>query len=79
MVAVRSDQKKFAGTNPNGQKTISHFTDEGIASKLMAMGVLPGSQIALVRKAPMGGGWYIKVDNKIIALREKEVGCIIMR
>ncbi|MEZ5042326.1 MAG: FeoA family protein [Saprospiraceae bacterium] len=81
MVAVLSDQKQYPGVkvSPNGQKIISHFTDEGIASKLMSMGILPGSHIALVRKAPMGGGWYLKIDNKILALREKELGCIVMR
>lgn len=77
MVAVVSNQKYFSGVNPNRQQIISHFTDDRLASKLMAMGVLPGSKISLIRKAPMGGGWYIQVDNKVIAMREQEMGCIV--
>lgn len=50
-----------------------------MASKLMSMGILPGSQVNMIRKAPMGGGWYIKVDNKVIAMRAEELNCIVLR
>ncbi len=50
-----------------------------MASKLMSMGVLPGSQINLIRKAPLGGAWYVRVDNKVIAMRAKEINCIILK
>lgn len=53
------------------------FTNDAIAGKLMAMGVLPGSKIALVRSSPLGGGWYAEVDNIRIALRKQEAACIL--
>jgi ferrous iron transport protein A len=59
------------------KREVTGFTDDAIASKLMAMGVLPGSKIALVRAAPMGGGWYVEVDNIRIALRKQEAACIL--
>lgn len=62
---------------PSGQ--ISRFTDDRIASKLMSMGVLPGSNITLMRRAPFGGGWYAKVDNLILGLRQKEVDSIVLK
>ena len=62
---------------PGEELKISHFTDERLASKLMAMGILPGCSISLIRKAPIGGGWYLRIDQKMIALREEEVGCIV--
>lgn len=45
----------------------------------MSMGVLPGSRIDLIRKAPLGGGWYVKIDRQFIALRKEELDCIVTR
>lgn len=58
---------------------ISHFTDDRIAVKLLAMGVLPGSRVALVRKASLGATLYIKVDNLHLAIRKNEAACIALR
>ena len=58
---------------------VSHFTNQLIASKLMSMGVLPGSRLEIIRKAPFGGGCYVKADKHYLALRKQEAACIIMR
>lgn len=79
MVAVVIDQKHKSRLRTEGPGRISHFTNEQLASKLMSMGILPGSEISLIRKAPIGGGWYIKVDNKVMAMRAEEVDCIVVR
>lgn len=78
MVAVVLDQQQGSSLNTNDPRKISHFTNAHIASKLMSMGILPGSEISLIRKAPIGGGWYIKVDNKVIAMRAEEINCIVV-
>lgn len=57
---------------------VNSFTDERIASKLMAMGVLPGSKIEIIRIAPFGGGFYIKVDGHGLAIRKKEAEAIVL-
>jgi ferrous iron transport protein A len=62
-----------------GKGEVSHFSDERAASRLMSMGVLPGSVIELVRRAPFGGGWYVKVDGLLLALRDREVNCILVK
>lgn len=56
---------------------ISHFTDERIAGKLMTMGVLPGSQLQVVRKAPFNGGYYLKVDGINVVVRHSEASSIM--
>jgi ferrous iron transport protein A len=56
---------------------ISHFTDERIASKLMTMGVLPGSQVRVMRIAPFNGGYYLKVDGINVVVRHNEAGSIM--
>lgn len=50
-----------------------------MACKLLAMGILPGTEIELIRKAPFGGGCYVKADNILVALREAEAKCIVLR
>jgi len=58
---------------------VSHFTNDDIGGKLMAMGLLPGSRVALVRRAPFGGVWYVKADNLYIALRKEEASSVVLR
>lgn len=45
----------------------------------MAMGVLPGSRVEVLRSAPFGGGLYVKVDNLLLALRSEEAQIILIR
>lgn len=56
---------------------ITSFRDAHLGGKLMSMGILPGSRIQVIRKAPLGGGWYVRVDRQVVALRREELACII--
>ncbi len=47
-------------------------------AKLLAMGVLPGKTIELVRKSPFGGAWYVKIDGQSMALRVNEAQTILI-
>ncbi|MFM8363389.1 MAG: ferrous iron transport protein A [Haliscomenobacter sp.] len=58
---------------------VSHFTNERMACKFMAMGVLPGAVVKIVRQAPFGGGCYIKADKLLLALRREEAASIVLR
>ena len=58
---------------------VSHYNNPQVGSKLLAMGVLPGSQIRIVRKSPFGGGCYVKVDNFFLALRKEEADSIVLK
>lgn len=74
------DSKKYLDRLKQGDKGfVSHFLNPTIASKLLAMGILPGSVIQMIRKAPFGGGCYIKVDNLLIALRKNEASTIVLQ
>lgn len=59
--------------------TIHSFSDEATACKMMSMGILPGSSIKLVRKAPFGGAIYIKADHQQFAIRNTEAACIVLK
>ncbi len=54
------------------------FTDPALAGKLTAMGVLPGAKIEMVRKAPFGDAFYVKVDGVRLALRNEEARSILL-
>ena len=59
--------------------TIERFTNEDLAGKLLDIGVRPGARLRLVRKGPLGGSWYVKIDQQCIALRKRELACILIK
>lgn len=79
MVATVQQEQPLSATPRGTAGKVSHFNDPNIGSKLMAMGVLPGSQVRVVRKSPFGGGCYVKVDNFFLALRKEEADSIVLK
>ena len=58
---------------------LSHFTDDSLAVKLLAMGILPGAKVRLVRKVLSGKTYYLKINGYPFALRENETKCIVLK
>ena len=54
------------------------FVDESLSCKLLTMGILPDAKITLVRKAPFGGAYYLKLNGHNLAVRENEAASIII-
>lgn len=80
MVAILKAPKEQPTTITAGSNGIvSQFTDQQIGIKLLAMGVLPGSRLQVVRQAPFGGGMIVKVDHNFLALRAEEAACILLK
>jgi len=69
---------KLSDLNIGEKSKISSFADTQIGSKLMTMGVLPGSLIELVRKTSAGQTFYVKVNGFGIALRKSEAANILL-
>ncbi len=57
---------------------IRNFTNDQVAGKLVTMGILPGSQVQVVRKAPFNGGFYLKVDGANVVMRGQEAESIVL-
>ncbi|MCX2745713.1 FeoA family protein [Mangrovivirga sp. M17] len=57
---------------------ILSFQDDRIASKLLSMGILPGSMIQVVRKLPGRGAIYLKANGYGIALRNHEAASVLL-
>lgn len=59
--------------------TIERFANDQLAGKLLDIGVRPGSRLRVIRRAPFGGGWYVKIDRHCLALRGEELACILIK
>ena len=56
---------------------VQRLLEDAKSTKLMAMGVLPGSVVDVLRKAPFGHVYYIKVDGQRMALRLDDLRFIV--
>lgn len=60
------------------KKSVLGFEDEQLGGKLMAMGMLPGANIELVRTAIAGNTMYIKFNGYCMAIRKSEAMSILL-
>lgn len=72
-------EKSLTTATVGSSGLVSHFTNDRVAGKLISMGVLPGTLVKIIRKAPFGGTCYIKADNLLLALRKDEACSIVLR
>ncbi len=60
--------------------TLLSFNDEKVSGKLIAMGILPGSKLTIIRKAPFGGAYYLKLDmGCFMAVSDKEMSSLNLK
>ncbi len=79
MVATLAFGKQLSQMKPGKAGFVAQFTNEQLGCKLLAMGVLPGSRVEIVREGAFGGSLYLKVDGNYLALRRQEAACILLR
>jgi ferrous iron transport protein A len=72
-------EKRLSAARPGEEGRIASFANAQIGSKLMAMGLLPGSRVMVVRRAPLGGGWYVKANGFFLALRDEEASSVLLQ
>ncbi len=70
--------KRLLNKDKGALFTVMGFKNQQVASKLLSVGILPGSQLQVIRKAPNGYVYFIKVDDISIALRQNELDAIIL-
>lgn len=58
---------------------IEGFSDESLSLKLLEMGLLPGSEITLVRTAPLGDPLYFHVAGYNLSLRKEEASTVLIK
>ena len=66
---------------PTGQSAVIVSLPHGVAglTRLREMGVLPGTKIQLIRRAPLGDPLEISVRGSLLSLRQQEAELIEIR
>jgi len=52
--------------------TIESIQESDISINFLELGILPGKEIKLLKKAPFGGPMAFLIEENIIALRQQE-------
>lgn len=68
-----------ASFRPGTEGIIDRFANPDLEGKLLDIGVRPGSRLRVIRRGPLGGGWYVKIDRHCLALRKQELECILIK
>ncbi len=48
------------------------FSVSPLHKKMLSMGLSPGQSISVLRKVPLGGSLYVKIDDRHVAFRYAE-------
>ncbi|MBX9850810.1 MAG: ferrous iron transport protein A [Cytophagaceae bacterium] len=72
-------QKSVADLKIGEKGTICCFKDKDMSLKLLEMGCLPGSEVKLCCKAPLGDPICIMVSGYNLSLRMDEASTIMLR
>ena len=62
----------------NKEYIIKGLKETEITSKLIAMGVLPGSKLKVLRSAPLGGVYFVLIDQVRFAMRDIELSALML-
>ena len=61
-----------------GTATISGFSDDILALKLIEMGCIPGEKITLQHIAPLGCPYAFEVNGTLVSLRKSEAAHVLI-
>lgn len=51
---------------------IKSYHDDSIACRMLSMGLLPDSEVSVIRYSPLGDALYLKFENTLAAIRRVE-------
>jgi ferrous iron transport protein A len=75
---MRNSSKSVADLKIGEKAVISSFGDQNMSLKLLEMGCLPGCEIKLSGKAPLGCPLCITVSGYSLSLRKEEAATILI-
>jgi ferrous iron transport protein A len=55
------------------------FSISQLHKKMLSMGVSPGQSISVVRKLPLKGNLYVRINGRALAFRYEEANQILVR
>ncbi len=63
---------------PGDCATIAGISSSNLANRLSALGLLPSTNIHVIRQAPFFGPITVKVGNQCFSLRKADARCILV-
>ncbi|GAB3715207.1 FeoA family protein [Spirosoma flavus] len=72
------NKRSVADLRAGERATIQSFTDEMMSLKLLEMGCLPGAQVYMTAKAPLGDPLCLNVAGYVLAMRKAEAATILI-
>ena len=74
------EENRMTNYAEKSELIIMNFSDANMGSRLISMGILPGSLVTITRVAPLRGGYCLRTDTgQKIALRYAEAHNIIVQ
>ena len=58
---------------------LGKFSVSPLHRKLLSMGFLPGQAVSVLRRLPLHGSLYVKVDSRHMAMRYEEAEQILVK
>ncbi|NJL75861.1 MAG: ferrous iron transport protein A [Saprospiraceae bacterium] len=71
-------RKYLSNLAPREIGVVEAFTNDQVGSKLLTMGMRPGTSVEMIRFAPFKGCCYVKAGDCCLALRTNEAACILL-
>lgn len=72
LIKVNATYMQISDLKIGDRGIILRCTSDRINSKLLCMGVKPGTPVTLLRKTNFGNTFYIKIGNSRMAIRAEE-------
>ena len=60
------------------KKKIIGFSNDRLSGRLLELGITPGKNLEVIRRAAFGGPCYVKVDSHSYVLRKEELESILL-
>ncbi|GAB3336257.1 ferrous iron transport protein A [Larkinella ripae] len=78
MVTRREGRRSVADLKTGEKAVIQSFTDPWMSLKLLEMGCLPGTEVSLHCKAPLGDPICLNVSGYCLSMRKSEAATILI-
>ena len=63
---------------PGETAIVGSFIDNEVSLKLIELGIIPGSKIKMLRRAPMGDPIAFSFSGSIISMRQMEAETVLL-
>jgi Fe2+ transport system protein FeoA len=71
-------EKSIAQLAKNERAIVAHFADEVLSAQLLEVGLVPGQEVTMLRRGPLGSPLYLRVGKNHLAIRPQEASQVLV-